>query len=86
MNQCPGCKSYTAHIVYEQIERFTRCETFDGEQLPKGGFKEIYQTARNGRCSKCGHNCRRASAYDENIAAPKPARMIWPWFYRGQER
>ncbi len=75
MKHCPGCGSHSAHIVYEQLERFTRCETFEGKQLKKGGFKEIYQTAKNGRCSECGHGCRRVSQYDENIETPNPIAM-----------
>lgn len=85
MNQCPGCGSRSAHIMYQQIERFIRCETFGGKQLPKGGFYSIYSTPRNGRCNECGHNCRRASQYDERVPTPKPARMVWPFFSRGQE-
>lgn len=86
MNQCPGCGSKKAHIVYDQVECFTRCETFAGKQLPKGGFKQIIHTARNGRCSLCDYNCRRASQYDANIETPNPLRMVWPFFSRGQER
>lgn len=85
MNQCPGCGSKKAHIIYEQLERFTRCETFDGKQLKCGGFNSIHHTSRNGRCSECGHNVRRVSGYDDQIPRPNPARMVWPLIGRGQE-
>lgn len=80
MNQCPGCGSKKAHIIYEQIERFGRCETFDGKQLKKGGFLSIVQAPKNGRCSECGHGCRRVSQYDATIATPKPIAMGFPVF------
>lgn len=85
MNRCPGCKSKKAHVIYEQVETFTRCETFAGKQLKKGGFKEIFRTAKNGRCSACGYGIRRASQYDEIIETPNPIRMMFAVFGSEQE-
>lgn len=85
MNQCPGCGSSSAHIVYLQLERFTRCETFDGKQLKKGGFLSIVQAPRNGRCSECGHGCRRASGYNDQVETPNPIAMRFPVFGSSRE-
>jgi hypothetical protein len=70
---CPGCgKKRGAFILYEQTETHMRAETFEGKQVNKGGFVAIVKTAANGRCSLCGHGCRRVSQYDSEVETPDP--------------